>query len=110
MIGRRGEEDAPFRGQVRRRLQPVPGPDLARKLDVLRAHCDAEGRDYDELTKTCYFVFDVERRARRPPRSSTSSAGWLSLVRRRHGPGGNLWQVTPLEVLAAEVIPAVADL
>src|SRR5262249_39729988 len=25
-----------------------PGPDLAHKLDVLRAHCDAEGRDYDE--------------------------------------------------------------
>jgi F420-dependent oxidoreductase-like protein len=36
-----------------------PTPDLARKLDVLRAHCDAEGRDYDEITKTCYFVFDV---------------------------------------------------
>src|SRR6201997_2113178 len=36
-----------------------PTPDLPRKLDVLRAHCDAEGRDYDEITKTCYFVFDV---------------------------------------------------
>src|SRR6266446_2953625 len=36
-----------------------PGPDLARKLDVLRAHCDAEGRDYDEIEKTCYFKFDV---------------------------------------------------
>src|SRR6202046_5550109 len=36
-----------------------PGPDLARKLYVLRAHCDAEGRDYDEITKTCYFIFDV---------------------------------------------------
>ena len=35
-----------------------PGPDLPRKLDVLRAHCDAEGRDYDEITKTCYFIFD----------------------------------------------------
>ena len=31
-----------------------PGPDLARKLDVLRAHCEAEGRDYDEIEKTCY--------------------------------------------------------
>jgi alkanesulfonate monooxygenase SsuD/methylene tetrahydromethanopterin reductase-like flavin-dependent oxidoreductase (luciferase family) len=30
------------------------GQDLARKLDVLRAHCDAEGRGYDEITKTCY--------------------------------------------------------
>ena len=36
-----------------------PGPDLGRKLDVLRAHCDAVGRDYDEITKTCYFIFDV---------------------------------------------------
>ncbi len=27
--------------------------DLQHKLDVLRAHCEAEGRDYDEITKTC---------------------------------------------------------
>ena len=33
-----------------------PSPDLARKLDVLRAHCEAEGRDYDEIAKTCYFI------------------------------------------------------
>ena len=33
---------------------------MAHKLDVLRAHCDAEGHDYDydSITKTCYFVFD----------------------------------------------------
>ena len=36
-----------------------PGPDLARKLDVLRGHCEAVGRDYDEIEKTCYFIFDV---------------------------------------------------
>src|SRR5580692_10446869 len=35
------------------------GPDMARKLDVLRAHCDAEGRDYDEISKTCLVGFDV---------------------------------------------------
>jgi hypothetical protein len=29
------------------------GPDeVAHKLDVLRAHCDTEGRDYDTITKT----------------------------------------------------------
>ena len=27
-------------------------PDLAHKLDVLRGHCDALGRDYDEIEKT----------------------------------------------------------
>jgi alkanesulfonate monooxygenase SsuD/methylene tetrahydromethanopterin reductase-like flavin-dependent oxidoreductase (luciferase family) len=28
------------------------GPDLPRKLSVLRAHCDAVGRDYDDIKKT----------------------------------------------------------
>src|SRR5258705_3249402 len=28
------------------------GPELERKLDVLRAHCAAVGRDYDEIEKT----------------------------------------------------------
>jgi F420-dependent oxidoreductase-like protein len=30
--------------------------DLGRKLDVLRAHCDAEGRDFDRITKTMLAV------------------------------------------------------
>jgi F420-dependent oxidoreductase-like protein len=31
-------------------------PDVARKLDVLREHCAAEGRDYDSITKTVLYV------------------------------------------------------
>jgi F420-dependent oxidoreductase-like protein len=34
------------------------GPDAARKLDVLRAHCDAVGRDYDDIEKTAIFAID----------------------------------------------------
>lgn len=30
--------------------------DVARKLDVLRAHCAAEGRDYDAITKTVLVI------------------------------------------------------
>jgi F420-dependent oxidoreductase-like protein len=30
--------------------------DVAHKLNVLRAHCDAEGRDYDRITKTVLAV------------------------------------------------------
>jgi len=33
--------------------------EVARKLDVLRAHCDAEGRDYDRILKTVAFVRPV---------------------------------------------------
>ena len=44
------------------------GPELAHKLDVLRRHCEAEGRDYDEIEKTVSYRMDVgkQRRARRP--------------------------------------------
>ena len=30
--------------------------DVAHKLDVLRAHCDDEGRDYDSIAKTALYV------------------------------------------------------
>ncbi|MQS34773.1 LLM class F420-dependent oxidoreductase [Streptomyces katsurahamanus] len=36
-----------------------PGPDLAHKLDVLRGHCETEGRDYDAIEKTCVMHFDA---------------------------------------------------
>ena len=34
-------------------------PDAARKLDVLRAHCDAVGRSYDDIEKTTIFALDA---------------------------------------------------
>ena len=36
-----------------------PTPVLAHKLDVLRRHCETEGRDYDSIKKTCNLTFDV---------------------------------------------------
>src|SRR5262245_52868852 len=38
-----------------------PTPDVPRKLEVLRAHCEVEGRDYDTIERTCQFQFDVGR-------------------------------------------------
>jgi len=34
------------------------GPDAARKLEVLRGHCDAVGRDYEEIEKTTMITVD----------------------------------------------------
>jgi hypothetical protein len=34
------------------------GGDLRRKLDVLRGHCAAVGRDYAEIEKTVGWAFD----------------------------------------------------
>lgn len=33
-------------------------PEAAHKLDVLRAHCEREGRDYDEIEKTTVLAID----------------------------------------------------
>jgi F420-dependent oxidoreductase-like protein len=87
------------------------GQDLARKLDVLRAHCDAEGRDYDEITKTCYFVFDVGDKGEKAAQvvdqlGELASLGFQAAI----GPVVNVWQITPLEIIGSEVIPAVTGL
>jgi len=88
-----------------------PGPDLARKLDVLRAHCEAEGRDYDEITKTCYFIFDVGAQGEKAAQV-TDQLGRLAEMGFQVAIGAvaNVWDITPLEVIGSEVIPAVAPL
>src|SRR5207253_1090989 len=77
-----------------------PSPDLPRKLDVLRAHCDAEGRDYDEITKTCYFIFDVGEKGEKTGQvidrlGQMAELGFEVAI----GAVANVWQVTPLEVI-----------
>lgn len=37
------------------------GPDLEHKLEVLRGHCEAEGRDYNEITKTSLAFLDLDK-------------------------------------------------
>jgi F420-dependent oxidoreductase-like protein len=37
----------------------IDGPQLEHKLDVLRRHCAAEGRDYDEITKTVLHPWNL---------------------------------------------------
>jgi F420-dependent oxidoreductase-like protein len=87
------------------------GPDLARKLDVLRAHCDAEGRDYDDIEKTCYFIFDVGEHGERAGAVVEQLAGLAKLgFSTAIGAVADVWSITPLEVIGREVIPAVADL
>jgi F420-dependent oxidoreductase-like protein len=34
-------------------------PELQHKLDVLKQHCENEGRDYAEITKTVYHILDI---------------------------------------------------
>jgi F420-dependent oxidoreductase-like protein len=85
-----------------------PGPDLARKLDVLRAHCEAEGRDYDEIDKTVYYVFDVSQG---PQKIVDDLGGFAELgFSLALGQVKGVHTIAPLETIGTAVIPAVANL
>ena len=112
MIGGGGEQKTlRFVARYAQACNLFPGPDLARKLDVLRAHCDAEGRDYDEIVKTCYFLFDVGENGEKTGQV-IDQLGALAEMGFQAAIGGvaRVWEVRPLEVIGGEVIPAVAGL
>jgi len=112
MIGGSGERKTlRFVARYAQACNLFPGPELARKLDVLRAHCETEGRDYDEITKTCYFIFDVGEKGERAGEivdqlGALAEMGFQAAI----GAVARVWEVTPLEVIGSEVIPAVAGL
>ncbi|MGH3389294.1 MAG: LLM class F420-dependent oxidoreductase [Actinomadura sp.] len=88
-----------------------PGPDLARKLDVLRAHCEREGTDYDAIEKTALFHFDVGEKGEHAG-AVVDALGVLAEqgFQVAHGRVANVSGITPLEIIGREVIPAVAAL
>jgi F420-dependent oxidoreductase-like protein len=88
-----------------------PGPQLAHKLDVLRRHCETEGRDYDEIEKTVMYRFDVGAGGERVG-EIVEELGRLAEMgfTIAHGQVADVSEITPLEILGNEVVPAVAAL
>jgi alkanesulfonate monooxygenase SsuD/methylene tetrahydromethanopterin reductase-like flavin-dependent oxidoreductase (luciferase family) len=89
-----------------------PTPDLPHKLDVLRRHCEAEGRDYDTIEKTCMLrPVDVGEDGSKAGELIEQLRELAALgIQTAIGPVKDADRITPLEVLGREVIPAVADL
>jgi len=112
MIGGGGERKTlRFVARYAQACNLFPGPELAHKLDVLREHCDREQRVYDEIYKTCYFVFDVGERGEKAGEmvdrlGTLAEMGFQAAI----GQVAGVHTLTPLEIIGAEVIPAVADL
>ncbi|HUZ26405.1 MAG TPA: LLM class F420-dependent oxidoreductase [Streptosporangiaceae bacterium] len=112
MIGGSGERKTlRFVARYAQACNLFPGPDLARKLEVLREHCATEGRDYDEIEKTCYFMFDVGKNGENAAQvvdqlGALAGMGFDAAI----GAVANVWDVTPLEIIGSQVIPAVAPL
>jgi F420-dependent oxidoreductase-like protein len=112
MIGGGGERKTlRFVARYAQACNLFPGPDLARKLEVLRAHCDAENRVYDEIRKTCYFIFDVGPNGEKANEmidslGALAEMGFDAAI----GAVANVWELTPLELIGGQVIPEIADL
>jgi F420-dependent oxidoreductase-like protein len=86
-----------------------PTPELPRKLQVLRAHCEAEGTDYDAIEKTAMFSFDVGERGDGVGKL-IGRLKWLSRLGIQSAIGSvpHVWRIEPLEIIGRDVIPAVA--
>ena len=84
------------------------GPDVARKLDVLREHCAAETRDYDSIEKTGLLPFDLSNgpNALVDQLGALAEAGLQTVI----GFVPDLWRGKAVDTLARDVIPQVASL
>jgi F420-dependent oxidoreductase-like protein len=80
-------------------------------LDVLRGHCEAEGRTFDEIEKTVYFIYDVGPKGEQANEVIAQLGGLAEMgFSTAIGQVRNVWDITPLEVIGSKVIPAVASL
>jgi F420-dependent oxidoreductase-like protein len=81
--------------------------DVAHKLDVLRAHCDAEGRDYDAIAKTLLAVrpalADVDEFVAAADQYAKLGVTEMAVMPERH-------PVEFAEQIAERVLPRLADL
>jgi len=84
-------------------------PELAHKLEVLREHCTAEGRDYAEIEKTVQTRFDLGDRGERVQETIEHLHQLAELgVQVAHGTVVGAGSLRPLELMAEQVIPAVS--
>lgn len=86
------------------------GPDVERKLDILRGHCEAEGRDYDDIEKTVMLPLDPGQRGEQVEELLARLRKLAALgIEHAHGWVPRVWETERLELLGTEVVaPAAA--
>ncbi|MDQ2913017.1 MAG: LLM class F420-dependent oxidoreductase [Chloroflexota bacterium] len=86
-----------------------PTPEVQHKLDVLKRHCEREKRNYDDIEKTTMYRFDLGDRGENlgpiiQQLRGLARMGFTTAI----GGVKDVWKIRPLEIMAREVIPAVA--
>ncbi|HEY1347422.1 MAG TPA: LLM class F420-dependent oxidoreductase [Streptosporangiaceae bacterium] len=83
-------------------------PELAHKLDVLRGHCAAEGRDYATIEKTVQVRYDLGENGERVEQTIEHLHELAELgFTVAHGTLARVGTLRPLELMAERVIPAI---
>jgi F420-dependent oxidoreductase-like protein len=111
MIGGGGERKTlRFVARYAQLCNVFDAPDIGRKLEILREHCVTEGRDYNEIEKTAYFRFDVGENGEKVGETVQRLRELADLgIQTALGMVKDVHLIKPLEIIANEVIPAVAD-
>ena len=107
MIGGSGERKTlRFVARYAQSCNLFGGPDLAHKLDVLRAHCATEGRNYDDIEKTVAFHFDLGEHGEKVDEVLTRLRELADLgIDTAHGKVFHADKIEPLELMGREIIP-----
>jgi F420-dependent oxidoreductase-like protein len=86
------------------------GPELPHKLEVLREHCEREGRDYDDIEKTVVVTFDVGSDGERVAETLDELRALADLgVQVAHGRVEAVEELRTLGVIGEQVVPAITD-
>lgn len=85
--------------------------EVGRKLDVLRRHCEAEGRDFESIERTTLGTAHLAP-GRQSPADVVGELRELAKVGVQHAIVNlpNVHEIAPIETLAKEVVPAIEGL
>ena len=85
--------------------------EVKRKLEVLREHCEREGRNYDDITKTVLLRMDVGKDGSEAGRLLETLASYAEVgVQRAIGMLAGADTIAPIEVMGKVVIPQAEKL
>ena len=85
-------------------------PEVEHKLDVLRGHCEREGRNYNDIEKTVMASLDPGEKGENVDAILQQLQHYARLgISEAHGSVPGVWKLSPLKILGKEVVPAIAD-
>ena len=85
-------------------------PEVKHKLEVLRGHCEREGRNYNDIEKTVMTSLDPGENGENVDAILQQLQHYARLgISEAQGIVPGVWKLSPLKILGKEVVPTIAD-